>query len=60
MGEKVVSLRYQGAFPIGDTEVNALPVKSVGPAVGYYVHVMGFAVESREGKKAILRRDDAT
>lgn len=56
---EVVALRYKGAFPIGDTDVNAIPVKKIGPAVGYYVHVLGFGVESREGARAVLRRDDA-
>ena len=53
------SLRYKGAFPIGDTAVTALPVKEIGPALGYYVHVLGFTVEDQEPGKATLRRDDA-
>ena len=53
------TLRYEGAFPIGDTNIKALPVKEIGPALGYYVHVLGFTVEDREPGKALLRRDDA-
>ena len=51
---------FKGAFPIGNTDVNALPVKEIGPAIGYYTRVLGFEVVSRGPKVATLRRGDAT
>jgi hypothetical protein len=53
------TVHFSGAYPIGDTDVNNLPVKHLGPAIGYYTQVLGFAVVSREEKKAVLRRDEA-
>lgn len=50
---------FSGVYPIGDTNVNSLPVKHLGPAIGYYTLVLGFAVVSREEKQAVLRRDEA-
>lgn len=50
---------FSGAYPIGDTDVNNLPVKHLGPAIGYYTQVLGFSVVSREEKKAVLQRDQA-
>jgi predicted enzyme related to lactoylglutathione lyase len=49
---------FKGAFPIGG-EVARIPVKEVGPAIGYYVHVLGFTVVSRDTDTATLRRGDA-
>lgn len=51
---------FNGVFPIGNTAPNALPVNSVGPAVGYYTRVLGFSLVSREGNRAVLQRDEAT
>jgi hypothetical protein len=48
---------FSGVYPIGDTDTGALPVRSVGPAVGYYAHVLGFSVVSRDEKAAVLERD---
>jgi hypothetical protein len=28
---------FKGVYPIGDADTNALPVKAIGPAVGYYM-----------------------
>ncbi len=50
---------FSGVYPIGDTDVNNLPVKHLGPAIGYYTQVLGFSVVSREEKQAVLRRDEA-
>lgn len=50
---------FQSVSPIGDTDLNALPVKDVGPAVAYYTQVLGFDVVSREGDAAVLRRGEA-
>ena len=50
---------FKGAYPIGDTDTNALPVMEIGPAVGYYTQVLGFSVVARDRKSAVLKRDDA-
>ncbi|HLK59755.1 MAG TPA: VOC family protein [Chthonomonadaceae bacterium] len=50
---------FKGVYPIGDTDTKALPVKELGPAIGYYTQVLGFTLVSKEADKAILRRDDA-
>ena len=52
--------KFNGAFPIGDTDVNAIPVKEIGPAVGYYTQVLGFSAKERNAKRATLTRDDVT
>ncbi len=50
---------FHSVHPIGDTDVNALPVKELGPAIGYYTQVLGFALVSKEADRAVLRRDQA-
>jgi hypothetical protein len=57
MSESVV---FRSVHPIGDTNTDALPVKAIGPAVGYYTQVLGFTVVTKEADRAVLRRDDAT
>jgi hypothetical protein len=52
-------IRFSGVYPIGDTDTNALPVRAVGPAVGYYTHVLGFSLVSRTEREAVLERDEA-
>ena len=56
MSQQVV---FNGVYPIGDTDTQALPVKELGPAIGYYTQVLGLSVVSKEGKTAVLRRDEA-
>ena len=56
MPPKVV---FKGVYPIGDTDTTALPVKELGPAIGYYTQVLGFSLVSKEGDRAVLRRDEA-
>jgi catechol 2,3-dioxygenase-like lactoylglutathione lyase family enzyme len=51
--------RFKGAFPIGDTDVAALPVKEIGPAVAFYIRVLGFTLIEKTAKTAKLKRDDA-
>ena len=51
-------LCFEAVGPIGDTDVNALPVKELGPAVGYYTQCLGFTLVSRDRTTAVLRRDD--
>jgi lactoylglutathione lyase len=53
------SVEFQSVHPIGETDTSALPAKSLGPAVGYYVHVLGFQVVEKEKGRAILQRDGA-
>ncbi len=57
MSDKAV---FSGVHPIGDTDTNALPVRSLGPAIGYYTQVLGFTVVSKEKDRAVLQRDEAT
>ena len=59
--EIVMSTRviFKSVHPIGDTDTNALPVKEIGPAIGYYTHVLGFSVVTKDKKSATLARDDA-
>jgi len=52
-------VHFRGAHPIGGDPMT-LPVKDIGPAVGYYVHVLGFEVVDRSDTAATLRRGDAT
>jgi lactoylglutathione lyase len=51
---------FKGVHPIGDTNTEALPVRSIGPAIGYYTQVLGFSVVSREEDRAVLQRDEVT
>jgi hypothetical protein len=57
MPEAVV---FENVYPIGDTHIDALPVKELGPAVGYYVHVLGFTLLERRDNRATLRRNAVT
>jgi lactoylglutathione lyase len=53
------SVVFKGAYPIGDTDTNALPVKEIGPAVGYYTQVLGFSLVTKDPRSAVLKRDEA-
>jgi hypothetical protein len=50
---------FEGVYPISG-EVNALPVGSVGPAIGYYIHVLGFSLVTKEETTATMQRDRVT
>lgn len=50
---------FEAVHPIGGTDTDALPVKEIGPAVGYYTQVLGFTLDSKDGSTAVLRRDSA-
>jgi hypothetical protein len=52
------SVFFKAAGPIGDTDIGALPVKEIGPAVGYYTQCLGFTLVSKDPTSAVLRRDD--
>ncbi len=49
---------FKATGPIGDTDTNALPVKEIGPAVGYYTQCLGFSLVSKDKTTAKLKRDD--
>jgi hypothetical protein len=53
-------LFFNGVYPIGDTDTKALPVKELGPAIGYYTQVLGFLLVSKGEKMAVLQRDEVT
>jgi hypothetical protein len=44
--------------PIGETDTDALPVKEIGPAVGFYTRCLGFSLVSKDETTARLKRDD--
>jgi predicted enzyme related to lactoylglutathione lyase len=51
---------FKSVSPIGDTDTNALPVRKIGPAVGFYACVLGFTLVSKDQETAVLRRDQVT
>jgi hypothetical protein len=51
-------LFFDAVGPIGDTEIHALPVKELGPAIGYYTQCLGFTLVSNDKTTAMLRRDN--
>jgi hypothetical protein len=50
------SIVFKSVSPIGDTDTNALPVRSLGPAIGYYTQVLGFSVVLKDSNRAVLQR----
>jgi hypothetical protein len=51
--------KLNAVYPIGDTDIRALPIRAVGPAVGYYTHVLGFSLIEKTDSGAVLARGDA-
>lgn len=51
-------LFFAEAGPIGETDIMALPVKEIGPAVGYYTQCLGFTRVSSDRTSAVLQRDE--
>lgn len=49
---------FKAVGPIGDTDISALPVKEIGPAVGYYTQCLGFSLIAKDQATAQLVRDD--
>ena len=49
---------FRAVGPIGDTDTDALPVKEIGPAIGYYTQCLGFSLVSKDRTAARLKRDD--
>jgi lactoylglutathione lyase len=50
--------QLQAVAPISNENVNALPVKDLGPAIAFYEAVLGFTVVSRDSASAQLLRDE--
>ena len=48
---------FKGVYPISGEDLNALPVKEIGPAVEFYKTVLGFSVLSSDATTATLKRD---
>jgi hypothetical protein len=48
----------KAVYPISGEDLNALPVKEIGPAVAYYETVLGFSVVSQNSSTASLSRDN--
>ena len=60
-GEELAMSRdvfFRAVGPIGETDTSALPVKEIGPAVGYYTRCLGFVLVSMDKTTTVLRRDD--
>ncbi len=49
--------RFIAVYPIGDTDPQGLPVREIGPAIGYYTCVLGFSLVSKTKDTAVLARD---
>ena len=49
----LASVVFKGVYPIGDADTNALPVKEIGPAVGYYTQVLGFSLVTKDRNSAV-------
>lgn len=49
---------FKAVFPISNEDTNALPVKEIGAAIGFYETVMGFSVVTRNPASVTLKRDD--
>lgn len=50
-------IEFMSVYPIGDTDVHALPTRDIGPAIGYYTRVLGFSVVSKAKESTVLQRD---
>jgi len=51
--------QFKGIYPISGEDLNALPVKEIGPALEFYKTVLRFAVVASDEATATLQRDDA-
>jgi len=59
MDNQPSAVTFHGVYPIGDTDPLALPVREIGPAVAFYVHVLGFTLAECGDAIAFLTRDAA-
>jgi hypothetical protein len=51
--------QFNSVYPISGEDLNALPVKEIGPAVEFYKTVLTFSVVASDDTTATLQRDDA-
>ena len=51
--------QFKGIYPISGEDLNALPVKEIGPALEFYKTVLRFSVVASDEATATLERDDA-
>jgi hypothetical protein len=51
--------QFSGVYPISGEDLSALPVKAIGPAVTFYLSVLGFALVASDESAATVQRDDA-
>jgi hypothetical protein len=50
--------RFTAVYPISGEDLNALPVREIGPAVDFYRTALGFEVLSQDDTRAVVGRDD--
>jgi lactoylglutathione lyase len=50
---------FKGANPISGEDLTALPIKEIGPAIGFYRTVLGFTLIESDESTSILQRDSA-
>jgi len=50
--------QFKTISPIGSGDVNAVPVKAIGPAVRFYTQTLGFQLVAEDAQSAVLKRDD--
>ena len=50
---------FESVSPIGDTDIRALPVCALGPAIAYYSQALGFTLVVKTEKSAVLSRGGA-
>jgi catechol 2,3-dioxygenase-like lactoylglutathione lyase family enzyme len=50
--------QFQTVSPIGEGDTGAVPVKELDRAIRFYTHVLGFALVSKDQRRAELERDD--
>jgi hypothetical protein len=50
--------QFKGIYPISGEDLNALPVKEIGPALEFYTRVLRFSVVASDQATATLQRDD--
>lgn len=48
---------FEAVGPIGATDPLALPVREIGPAVGFYTQCLGFTLVAADPSTAALERD---
>jgi lactoylglutathione lyase len=50
--------RFTAVYPISSEDLNALPVREIGPAVDFYRTALGFDVLAQDGTRAVVDLDD--